>query len=89
MGVAYMAEEVRPRFRIIDFTKVPSAEEGRIGKYDAIVTYQDDAGRVRVITIPWEKLEGKNEDEILSIVADYIRRSGRLRMALIGREIVV
>lgn len=84
-----MAEVPRPRFKIIDFTKVPSAEEGRVGKYDAIVTYQDEAGRVRVITIPWEKLEGKSEDEVLSIVAEYIKRNESLRTALIGREITI
>ena len=33
-----MAEVPTLRFRIVDVVKLPSAEEGRIGKYDVVVT---------------------------------------------------
>ena len=84
-----MAEVPTLRFRIVDVVKLPSAEEGRIGKYDVVVTYQDTNGRTRVVTIPWEVLEGKTEDEQLAIISDYIRKEEGFRKAMIGREITV
>jgi len=45
-----MAEAEAATYKIIDLSKVPSAEAGRAGKYDLIVTYQDAAGRVRIVT---------------------------------------
>jgi len=84
-----MAEVPTLRFRIVDVVKLPSAEEGRIGKYDVVVTYQDINGRTRVVTIPWEVLEGKTEDEQLAIISEYIRKEEGFRKAMIGREITV
>jgi len=84
-----MAEVPTLRFRIVDVVKLPSAEEGRIGKYDVVVTYQDANGRTRVVTIPWERLEGKTEDEQLAIISEYIRKEEGFRKAMIGREITV
>jgi len=84
-----MAEVPTLRFRIVDVVKLPSAEEGRIGKYDVVVTYQDTNGRTRVVTIPWEVLEGKTEDEQLAIISEYIRKEEGFRKAMIGREITV
>ena len=84
-----MAEVPTLRFRIVDVVKLPSAEEGRIGKYDVVVTYQDTNGRTRVVTIPWEVLEGKTEDEQLAIISEYIRQEEGFRKAMIGREITV
>jgi len=84
-----MAEVPTLRFRIVDVVKLPSAEESRIGKYDVVVTYQDTNGRTRVVTIPWEVLEGKTEDEQLAIISEYIRKEEGFRKAMIGREITV
>ena len=84
-----MAEAAGYTVRIVDVTKLPSAEAGRIGKYDAIVTYQDPAGRMRVINIPWEKLEGLNEDEMLNVIAEYIRKNEHWRKVVIGKEVPI
>ena len=84
-----MAEDVGYSVRIVDVTKLPSAEQGRIGKYDVVVTYQDPAGRMRVISIPWEKLEGLPEDEMLNVIAEYIKRNERWRKVIIGKEVTV
>jgi len=75
------------RFKIVDLTVIPSAEPGRIGKKDAIVTYQDEAMRVRVITIPNEEIEGKEEAEVLAIIAKAIKAQEQERMRFIGKEI--
>ena len=84
-----MAEEVPLRFKIVDVTRIPSAEAGRIGKYDIIVTYQDSVGRMRVVTIPAERWDGKTEDEKLAILQEYIRSNEAERRAFIGKEITI
>jgi len=84
-----MVEELALRVKIIDVTKIPSVEKDRIGKYDVIVTYQDANGRVRMVTIPAEELEGKSEDEQFAIIQNYIRRNEAFRKALLGREITI
>lgn len=82
-----MAEELGGTYRIVDLTKIPSAESGRVGKYDLVVTYSDVAGRVRVITLPYEQFGGKNEAEQTALLAAAIRAAERERIAFIGREI--
>ncbi|MHC1596982.1 MAG: hypothetical protein ACXQT3_01565, partial [Methermicoccaceae archaeon] len=67
-----MAEAEAATYKIIDLSKVPSAEAGRAGKYDLIVTYQDTAGRVRIVTIPYEEFAGKTEDEQAETLRKYI-----------------
>jgi len=75
------------RFKIVDLTVIPSAEAGRMGKKDAIVTYQDDAMRVRVTTIPYENIEGRSEEEQLAIITNAIRTQEAERTRWVGREI--
>ena len=75
------------RFKILDLTVIPSAEPGRVGKKDAIITYQDEAMRVRVITIPNEEIEGKPEPEALAIITNAIKAQEAERTKWIGREI--
>lgn len=84
-----MEEVSALRFKIVDVVKLPSAEEGRIGKYDVVVTYQDANRRTRVVTIPWEMLEGKTDEEQFAIITDYIRREEGFRKAMIGRELII
>ena len=81
-----MAEEVKT-VKIIDQTIIPSAEPGRVGKKDLIITYQDEAMRIRVVTIPYEKLEGKSDEEQWEIIQEAIRAAERERRKFIGREI--
>jgi|GEM_PF-2154565 len=73
--------------KIIDIAKVPSAEAGRAGKYDVIVTYQDNAGRVRIVTIPYEEIKGKSPEEQEAIIAKYIKQAEEERLRFIGKEI--
>jgi len=75
------------RFKIVDMTVIPSAEAGRIGKKDAVITYQDEAMRVRVITVPYENLEGKSEAEQIAVITEAIRAQEAERGRFIGREI--
>ena len=75
------------KFKIVDLTVIPSAEPQRIGKKDAIVTYQDEALRVRVLTVPYENIEGKSEDEVLAVITAAIKAQEAERAKFIGREI--
>ena len=82
-----MPEEGGAVFKIIDIIKVPSAEAGRTGKYDLHVTYQDSAGRVRMVTIPYEEWKGKSEEEQEALLKKYIRMEEEERLKFLGREI--
>jgi len=84
-----MAAEEGRRFKIIDLAKVPSAEPGRAGKYDLIVTYQDAAGRVRIVTLPYEEFEGKTEEEQAEILKKYVRAQEEERLRFVGKEITI
>jgi len=74
------------RIRIIDQAIIPSTEAGRIGKKDVIITYQDEAMRTRIVTIPYEKLEGKSDEEQWKIIMDAIRAAEKERRKFIGKE---
>ena len=76
-------------FKIVDLSRIPSAEAGRVGKYDLIATYQDAAGRVRVITIPYEEFVGKDEDEQREILRKYIHLQEAERLRFVGKEITL
>jgi len=82
-----MVEAGGASFKIVDLSKVPSAEAGRAGKYDLIVTYQDSAGRIRVVTIPYEEFGGKSEEEQIEVLKKYIKMQEEERLRHVGREI--
>lgn len=73
--------------RIIDQTILPSPDPKRLGKKDLIITYQDSALRTRVVTIPYEEIEGKSDEEQWAIIQEYIRKAEAERRKFIGREI--
>ena len=75
--------------KIIDLSKIPSAEPGRAGKYDLIVTYQDSAGRVRIVKIPYEELSGKSPEEQEEIIRKYIQMQEEERLRFIGKTIKI
>ncbi|MEM2618907.1 MAG: hypothetical protein QW356_05435 [Candidatus Hadarchaeales archaeon] len=77
------------RIRILDRTRIPSPEPARIGKYDEIITYQDETLRTYVLTVPAEELEGKPEEEQLRIIADRIRAQVAERKRWVGKEIAI
>jgi len=83
-------ESTTPRtFKIVDLAKVPSAETGRVGKYDLIVTYQDSVGRVRIVTLPNEEFEGKDEEAQAAILKKYITVEETERTRFVGKEIAL
>jgi len=82
-----MPEEATTAFKLIDLSKIPSAEAGRVGKYDLVVTYQDAAGRVRIVTIPYEDFGGKSEEEQTEVLRAAIRAQESERTRFIGTEI--
>jgi len=77
------------KVRIIDRTRIPSPDPGRLGKYDEIITYQDEQLRTYVLTIPAEELEGKTEEEQLDIITSRIKAQIAERRRWVGREIPV
>lgn len=77
------------RVKIIDVIVMPSAEPTRLGKKDAVVTYQDEVMRVRVVTIPYEELAGKSEEEQLAKIASAIKAQEAERTRFIGKELAL
>ena len=77
------------RVRILDRTQIPSPEPGRIGKYDEIITYQDQAMRTYVLSIPAEELEALSEDEQLRVITERVRAQIAERTRWAGREITL
>jgi len=84
-----MTDTVGPTFKIVDISKVPSAEAGRAGKYDLIVTYQDNAGRVRIVTIPYEEFGGKSPEEQEAVLRKYIKMQEEERLRFVGKELSI
>lgn len=82
-----MTTDVGMVYKIVDLSKIPSAEVGRTGKYDLIVTYQDSAGRVRIVTIPYEEFAGKSEEEQAEIIKKYIKSQEEERIRFVGKEL--
>jgi len=90
MAVPPVAAPPAPgRVRIIDRVRIPSPEPGRVGKYDELITYQDEAMRTYVLSIPAEDLEGKTEEEQLAIITERIRAQIQERRRWVGREIQI
>lgn len=70
------------KFKIIDVREIPSRETERIGRMDKLVTYQFDAFRTYVLTIPAEEFtEEKLKAEVAKAEAE--------RAAWIGKELEV
>ena len=45
--------------------------------------------RTRVVVVPYEKIEGKPEEEAFKIIAEAIRRKEAERLKYIGREVTI
>jgi hypothetical protein len=89
MAAVPVAPPAPGRVRILDRTRIPSPEPGRLGKYDEIITYQDATLRTYVLTIPAEELEGKPEEEQLRIITERIKAQIAERTRWVGREITI
>lgn len=55
-------------FKVLDVRKIPSPEEGRIGKMDNLVTYQLDPFRTYMVRIPKDAIA--EADIIEAVKAD-------------------
>ena len=75
------------KIRIIDRVRVPSPDPTRIGKFDYMVTYMDEAMRAGVVTIHAELLDGKSDAEQERVIASMIKAEVAERRKWAGREI--
>jgi len=77
------------KIRIIDRVRVPSPDPTRIGKFDYMITYMDEAMRAGVLTINGELLDGKTDDEQARIIAAAAKKEVEERQKWAGREIPI
>jgi hypothetical protein len=93
MCVAAVAPSPTPpsagKVRIIDRVKVPSPDPGRVGKFDYMITYIDEAMRAGVVTMWAEILDGKTDAEQERLIAERIKAEIAERVKWTGREISV
>jgi hypothetical protein len=84
-----MAVAPKKTVTIVDMFEIPSGQPERLGKYDVIVTYHDEAMRTRTVTVPREELEGKGDAERLAVITKAIRAKEAERSAVVGKSIEV
>jgi len=68
------------RIKVIDIREFPSTDPKRVGKFDVVVTYQLDAFRTYIVTIPKEEFTEAKLKEV-------IRKELEEKERWIGREI--
>lgn len=73
-----MAHEVK----ILDTRKIPSADPGRVGKSDYVVTYQVDGLRTHYVVLPQE---APSDAQIQSA----IKAEEKARAGLVGRSFTI
>lgn len=69
-------------FKVIDTRRIPSADPGRVGKFDWLVTYQVDAYRTYMVPIAEDTL---SED----IIKEAVRRDLEAIQAWTGKELTL
>jgi len=77
------------KIRIIDRVRVPSPDPTRIGKFDYMVTYMDEALRAGVVTIHAELLDGKPDAEQERLIGQTAKKEVAERAKWAGREISI
>ena len=77
------------KIRIIDRVRVPSPDPLRIGKFDYMVTYMDEAMRAGVVTIHAELLDGKPDAEQERVIALAAKKEVMERRKWAGRELSI
>ena len=75
------------KIRIIDRVRVPSPDPARVGKFDYMITYMDEAMRAGVVTIHAELLDGKPDADQEKIIAMAAKKVVTERQKWAGREI--
>ena len=74
---------------ILDRIHVMSTSPERVGLFDEIISYQDQARRTYLIIIPSEELEEKTDEEQERIIRDRIRAQVEERRRWIGRGMTI
>jgi len=77
------------KIRIIDRVRVPSPDPTRIGKFDYMVTYMDEALRAGVVTIHAELLDGKPDADQERLIGQAAKKEVTERAKWAGREISI
>ena len=77
------------KIRIIDRVRVPSPDPARIGKFDYMVTYMDEALRAGVVTVNAELLDGKPDEEQARVIGLVAKKEVLERRKWAGREIPI
>jgi len=72
--------------KILDKREVPSADPGRVGRMDAMITYQLDTFRTYLITMPNELLGGADEEKV---IVERIKADLAERERWTGRELQI
>jgi len=72
--------------KILDKREIPSADPARVGKFDALITYQVDTFRTYLITVPQEELTPEAEDEVIKAA---IRKDLAERERWAGKELEI
>lgn len=75
-----------PKITIVDKREIPSADPARVGKLDAMIVYRLDGFRSYLVTLPNEKLGGRDED---AVIAAAIKADLAERERFIGKEMEI
>jgi len=70
------------KIKILDVREIPSGEPGRIGKMDLIITYQVDALRTYITTMPKEEFTEER-------LKEKIKKELTEREKWLGKEIEI
>jgi len=89
MGIPTPTAPGAGKIRVIDRVRVPSPDPARIGKFDYMVTYMDEAMRAGVVTLHAEQLDGKPETDQERTIAAVVRKEVEERRKWAGRELSI
>jgi len=74
---------------ILDFAKVPSADPRRRGRLDYMYTISLPNGRIRIVTIPVEELEGLEDKAKEEKIKQYIMKDLEEYRKWVGKKIKI
>lgn len=62
------------KFKVLDVRKIPSPDEGRVGRLDHLVTYQLDPFRTYMVRVPKDSIEENDIVEAVKADLEAIER---------------
>lgn len=69
-------------FKVLDVRRIPSAEPGRVGRFDWLVTYELDPLHVQMVTVPQDSLTEQ-------AIADAVRKDLEAIARFVGKSMQV